>query len=165
MRMFSPAAAKFCVLLALLATWAMPTTVRAQWDTETDANAPNAEQLQAGVEPYRSPEGAALRSVAWPGWGQFSLGESDRGTVYTMGALVGLVFAFELVQLSDSGNTKDLLRNIGWALYGTSLSLSAVAAFRTADALNIENGYGLDSEWSLAPPDRGVRIALYRREF
>lgn len=122
------------------------------------------------IRPVRSPMGEALRSALVPGWAQHRMGEPHRGWAYFGGALVGLVFAADLVPLSDRENSQDFLRVMGGLGYVFSATLAATDAYALAGERNRENGYELG--FALPPPPGGVgqsapliRICLWHRRF
>lgn len=120
-------------------------------------------------EPYRDPFMAALRSAAVPGWGQFHLGQDERGTVYMTVAVVPLALASGVVGVPVIED-EDFERTLGVSIYVAWALLAAVDAHEIAERLNLENGYDLEfrADAPAAPgrePDPRVTITLLRRHF
>ena len=102
----------------------------------------------------------------FPGWGQHRLGAPEKGWGYFSGAAVMLLFVFDVIAITDSENSKEVLRGMGLIGYGFMATLSAVDAYSRAEDLNRENGYLLAGRLDApAAGDRGVRIALWQRRF
>jgi hypothetical protein len=128
-----------------------------------------AAQEEADREPYRDPFMAALRSAAVPGWGQFHLGQDERGTVYMAGAILPLTVASGVVGVPLIDD-EDFERTLGVSVYVAWALLAAVDAHEIAERLNLENGYDLEfrADAPVAPgrePDPRVTITLLRRHF
>jgi hypothetical protein len=130
---------------------------------------PASAQDEPDREPYRDPFMAALRSAAVPGWGQFHLGQDERGTVYMAGAILPLTVASGVVGVPVIED-ENFERTLGVTVYVAWALLAAVDAHEIAERLNLENGYDLDlrADAPVAPgrePDPRVTITLLRRHF
>jgi len=108
-------------------------------------------------EPYRSPPGAAARSMVVPGWGQLSNGDSNKALGFFALGAAGLLLASRTVGIASTPRRVEAERGLGWALYGLSVTLSSIEAYNRASTLNRENGYDLSR---LRVLDDGRSLAL-----
>jgi hypothetical protein len=129
------------------------------------ASAQVATPAEATRQPERDPGAEALRSAVFPGWGQHRLGAPEKGWGYFSGAAVMLLFVFDVIAITDSENSKEVLRGMGLIGYGFMATLSAADAYSRSERLNRENGYLLDGPDARARGEGGVRIALWQRRF
>lgn len=117
-------------------------------------------------EPYHDPGWAALRGAFVPGSVHLQHGESTRGTVYLVGALIALPFALGVVEVPFLDDP-DFSQAIGIGLYAMDAGISAYESAELVDRLNRENGYLLDVDLSRfgPPPAREVRVTLLQARF
>jgi len=136
------------VLLTLLLS--TPPSVARSGD-ELPKKASNANVSSRATSPeyyvaYRSPEGAALRSLVVPGWGQHYNGETQKGWILGSIALVGLLMGTKVISpgvLSHGGEKRNLERGLGWFIYGGTVAWATFDAYSRAEAIDRENGYDL----------------------
>lgn len=95
---------------------------------------------------YRSPEGAALRSLVVPGWGQHYNGETGKGWILGSIAVVGLLLGTKVISpgvLSRGDEKHNLEKGLGWFMYGGAVAWATFDAYSRAEAINRENGYDM----------------------
>lgn len=123
---------------------------------------------QSHREPYRDPNAAAVKSLVVPGWGQHGNLEASKGWLFTLNAMVALLFATSTLEFSE-GNSARLVRGVAVADYVLNAGFSAYDAYVNAERLNRENGYLLGEpdvgRADAARPHAGVAIALVRLGF
>lgn len=158
---------RILLIFILLFSW---TTYAAAANTQSavgetgqrDASSP---QLPERHEGYRSPEGAALRSIVVPGWGQHYNGEPTKGWILGSVAVVGLLLGTKVLQpgiLSRDNERHNLEQSLGWFCYGGSVAWATVDAYLRAETINRENGYDLALRTEVS---RGWRVTLVSLSF
>ncbi len=158
---------RILLILALLSSW---TSFAAAASTqsavgETGQRETSSPQVLERHEGYRSPEGAALRSIVVPGWGQHYNGEPTKGWILGSVAVVGLLLGTKVLQpgiLSRDNERHNLEQSFGWFCYSGSVAWATVDAYLRAETINRENGYDLVLQTGIS---RGWRVTLVTLSF
>lgn len=114
---------------------------------------------------YRSPEGAALRSLILPGWGQHYNGEATKGWILGSVAVLGVLLGTRVISpgvLSRGDEKHNLEKGFGWFMYGGAVAWATFDAYTRAQTINRENGYEMALGEQVHEP---VHVTLLRIDF
>ncbi|HKI82779.1 MAG TPA: hypothetical protein VKA63_00460 [Candidatus Krumholzibacteria bacterium] len=156
---------RFLLIFFLLFAWtSSAATARAQTaDGESERQDTGSPGFQEYHEAYRSPEGAALRSIVVPGWGQHYNGEPTKGWILGSVAVVGLLLGTEIIKpgiLSRDNERHNLEQSFGWFCYAGSVAWATVDAYLRAQTINRENGYDLGIQGGSSMKYRVTLVSL-----